>query len=106
MVILALAMSESAGGLVLVDEIENGLHYSVQAEVFSYLLKLSQLFDVQIFATTHSAECISAAHRSLDQCHGNEFAYYHLERNNGEVNAVPFDREMLETAITHEMEIR
>ena len=51
---LVLSMSEASGGLLLIDEIENGLHHSVQEEVFSILLDLAKSFDVQIFATTHS----------------------------------------------------
>ena len=54
---LVLSMSEASGGLLLIDEIENGLHHSVQEEVFSMLLELAKSFDVQIFATTHSEEC-------------------------------------------------
>ena len=106
MLLLALAMSEAAGGLVLVDEIENGLHYSVQEEVFSLLLDLAHSFDVQIFATTHSGECIRAAHRALGEHMDEEFGYYHLERFPEGVEAVRFDREMLETAIAHNMEVR
>lgn len=106
MLLLALAMSEAAGGLVLVDEIENGLHYSVQEEVFSLLLNLAHSFDVQIFATTHSGECIRAAHRALGEHMDEEFGYYHLERFPEGVEAVRFDREMRETAIAHNMEVR
>lgn len=106
MLLLALSMSEAAGGLVLVDEIENGLHHSVQEEVFSLLLELAHSFDVQIFATTHSGECIRAAHHSLGEHREEEFVYYHLERIPKGVEAVRFDREMLETAIDHNMEVR
>lgn len=106
MLVLALSMSEAIGGLLLVDEIENGLHHSVQEEVFSMLLDLARAFDVQVFATTHSDECITAAHQALARQAQEEFAYYRLERTNGDVSAVRFDREMLETAIAHNMGIR
>lgn len=43
-----------------IDEIENGLHYTVQAEFWTYLFRLAQQFNVQIFATTHSIEMIRA----------------------------------------------
>ena len=106
MLVLALSMSEAIGGLLLVDEIENGLHHSVQEEVFSMLLNLAKSFDVQIFATTHSDECIRAAHRAHAGQSLQDFAYYRLDRINGEVKAVGFDREMLETAIAHNMDPR
>ena len=106
MLVLALSMSEATGGLLLVDEIENGLHHSVQEEVFSLLLDLAQSLDVQVFATTHSGECIWAAHRSLEEHMEEEFAYYHLERVSGGIEAVRFDRDMMETADAHNMEVR
>ena len=106
MLTLALSMNEARGGLLLVDEIENGLHHSVQQEVFSVLLDLARLFDVQVFATTHSDECIRAAHRALSGKGHQDFTYYRLDRTNGEVRVVSFDGEMLETAIAHGMNIR
>ena len=103
---LALSISEAAGGLVLIDEIENGLHHSVQEEVFSILSSLANSFDVQIFATTHSDECIRAAHRALASHGSQEFVFYRLDHDDDEVRAVEFDGEMLETAIEFNMEIR
>ena len=100
----ALLMSEASGGMLLIDEIENGLHHSVQKEVFSYLQSLANTFDVQIFATTHSQECVIAAHEAFREYQ--EFAFYRLDRLDTEVRAVPFDSEMLDTSIEYGMEIR
>lgn len=50
----------SRGGVVLIDEIENGIHYSHHKEVWAALFKLAKLFDVQLFATSHSLEMIRA----------------------------------------------
>ena len=103
---LALAMGTATGGFLLVDEIENGLHHTVLSDVFSTLLELARTFDVQVFATTHSAECIAAANEALREEEQRESAFYRLQRINGEIKAVGFDDEMLETAIAHQMEIR
>lgn len=103
---LVLSIGEVKGGLLLIDEIENGLHHSVQEEVFSMLLELAKSFDVQVFATTHSDECIRAAHRTLREHGPQELAFYRLDRVNGEVKVVRFDDEMLETATEFNMEIR
>ena len=45
---------------LLIDEIENGLHYTVQKEFWTMLFKLAIENNVQIFATTHSGEMIEA----------------------------------------------
>lgn len=103
---LGLAMNEVGGGFLLVDEIENGLHHRVQQEVFSILRRLAEAFDVQIIATTHSGECIRAAHWALEDRSEYEFTYYRLDRINGDIKAVGFDREMLDTAIEFNMGIR
>lgn len=102
----AIAMGSAVGGLLLIDEIENGLHHMVLPEVFATLLAMARAFDVQVFATTHSAECIGAAHEALREAGQHEAAFYRLQRTNGEIKAVYFDDEMLETAIAHQMEVR
>ncbi len=48
------------GGVLLIDEIENGLHYSIQKLVWEFLIKLAKENNFQIFATTHSLDCIQA----------------------------------------------
>ena len=103
---IGLTFSESTGGLLLIDEIENGMHYSIQEETFALLLKLAKTFDVQIFATTHSHECIAAAHRSLNGQSESEFAFYRLDRIEDDTVSAYFDSEMLETSMEYNMEIR
>ena len=103
---LALLIGSVRGGQLLVDEIENGLHHSVLQEVFSVLSEFAAEFDVQIFATTHSAECIDAAYQALKDKAEGEFAFFRLGRTENGTKAVRFDREMIETSIDHSLEIR
>ncbi len=103
---LGLAMNEARGGMLLVDEIENGLHYSTHKEIFSILHSLAGTFGVQIVATTHSGECIRAAHRSLSHKGKREFAFHRLDRRDDGVTAARFKDYMLDTAIELNLEIR
>ena len=106
---LALAMKEATDGLILIDELENGLHHSVHGKVFSTLLNLAKEFNVQIFATTHSSECIRAAYHALagqSSQDEDEFIYHRLDRVDGGIKLGSFDKEMLETAKKFNMEIR
>lgn len=57
---LALGLVDARGGLLLVDEIENGIHYSVQSDLWSLVFEAAARLDVQVFATTHSWDCIEA----------------------------------------------
>ena len=46
--------------IILIDEIENGIHHSNQRKLWKMLFDLAKEFDVQVFATSHSAEMIAA----------------------------------------------
>jgi AAA15 family ATPase/GTPase len=54
--------SEQSNGdkFLLIDEIENGLHHTVQKDFWEMLFKLAVEYNIQIFATTHSHEMIEA----------------------------------------------
>jgi energy-coupling factor transporter ATP-binding protein EcfA2 len=56
--ILSLVMSKE--GFLLIDEVELGLHYSVQPDVWRVLLTTAQQLRVQLFVTTHSKDCLEA----------------------------------------------
>ena len=62
---LVLAIASSPGGLVLVDEIETGLHHTVIADVWRAVDGAAKQFNTQVVATTHSYECVRAAHAAL-----------------------------------------
>jgi hypothetical protein len=57
---MALAVPRAAGGLLLIDEIETGLHVSMLRRVYPWLWNACRTYDVQLFATTHSLEALSA----------------------------------------------
>ena len=49
-----------AGGALALDEIDNGLHYSVQEQLWKMVFSLAKELDVQVFATTHSMDCLKS----------------------------------------------
>jgi hypothetical protein len=57
---LALALVEARGSVLLVDEIDIGLHYSAQTDMWRMVKQAAEELDVQVFATTHSRDCIYA----------------------------------------------
>ena len=54
---LALALAKAKGGVLLVDEIDTGLHYSVMANMWRMVSERATALTVQVFATTHSRDC-------------------------------------------------
>ena len=52
------AIAAASGGVLLIDEIETSIHKRFYDDIFSFLVKASKAFDVQVFITTHSIEAI------------------------------------------------
>ena len=105
---LCLAFLRAQRGVLLVDEIENGLHYSVLVDVWKNLDLLSREFDVQVVATTHSYECIVAANNAFTELESDELHLHHLYRRNGSETprATTYTKDMLETNIEFQWELR
>jgi ABC-type nitrate/sulfonate/bicarbonate transport system ATPase subunit len=55
---LILALVRSRGGVLLVDEIDTGIHHSVMHDLWRVVLQTAERLDVQVFATTHSLDCV------------------------------------------------
>lgn len=100
--------SGPAGGIVLVDEIENGLHHSVMKSVWQGIAQFAREFDTQVFATTHSRECIRAAHEAFSEDEIYDFRLHRLDRVNGEgdVRAVTYEPDILEASFRIGLEVR
>jgi Predicted ATPases len=93
--------------IILIDEIENGIHYSAMPKVWKGIAAMARQEDLQIFATTHSYECIRYAHQAFSSEPVYDLALHRLERHdNGNVRAVTLDRESLATSFDLEWEIR
>lgn len=82
--LLALAMTlvQSRGGVLLVDEMDTGLHYSVMPALWRLVLETARRLDVQVFATTHSRDCLEGIAALPPDVLGDDLAVYRLERGN------------------------
>jgi AAA15 family ATPase/GTPase len=103
----ALKMVNEESSILLIDEIENGLHYSNQQKLWELLFKLANEFDVQIFATTHSLEMIKAFCNAALQKENNA-TYFELIRNirTQKISYHSRDIEALNYALERDMEVR
>lgn len=100
---LVLAVSDASNGIVLLDEIENGFHHSVLPSVWRVIESAANQFNTQVFATTHSIECVRAAHSTLDP---NSFRLHRLDVLEGQVSPVTYEPEIIDAAIRHNLEVR
>ncbi|MGD0511348.1 MAG: ATP-binding protein, partial [Candidatus Micrarchaeaceae archaeon] len=103
---LAIAIAQCKDGVLLVDEIDTGLHYSVMTDMWKLIFGAAKELNVQIFATTHSDDCV----KSLAQlCFASpdaatEVTLQRIER--GKRKAVPYTAGEIETAAVHGIEVR
>jgi hypothetical protein len=92
--------------VLLIDEIENGLHHSMLPILWNGLFLAAKEFDVQIFATTHSWECILAADEAARAGENYELALIRLDRVKEEIKATVIDEKSLTTAKELQWEMR
>lgn len=55
---LAISLVHAKGGILIIDEIDTGFHYSIMAKMWELVVHTAFNTGTQIFATTHSADCI------------------------------------------------
>ena len=107
---LLLAISSIPYGIVFIDEIENGLHHSVQIDVWKAIAKAAKAYKVQIFATTHSLEMIRAAHKAYLELETENYNFrlHRLDRSvkTGEIKPTTYNEFSMSAAIDLEAEVR
>ncbi len=100
---LVLAIVTVPNGVMLIDEVENGIHHSVLPDVWRAIDEAAKQFRTQIFATTHSFECIEAAHQALGP---DGFLLHRLEASDAENRCVTFKPNGISAALRHGLEVR
>jgi AAA15 family ATPase/GTPase len=104
-----LQIIKAENGILLIDEIENGLHHTHQAEFWEMILKIALDFKVQIFATTHSKEMTEAFQKVVAENYSGEDIFYfemarHIKTN--EIIAQKMDNETLGYKLAHNKPFR
>lgn len=103
---LLLGILTAPGAIVLIDEIENGVHYTNLVDVWTALGEAARRADVQLFATTHSWECIVAAQRAFHDAGGETFRFHRIERADTAIRAFTYDPDAFVAAVDMGMEVR
>lgn len=108
---LSLKLFAAKGGIFLIDEFENGLHYSIQEKVWELLFEMAERYQIQIFATTHSWDCIESFTKVAVARTETDGVLFRLGRSvrtsdHGKIIATVFDEEALKTITQTDMEVR
>jgi len=104
---IILALVNSDNGYLLIDEFENGLHYSVQSQLWNIIFNLAKILNVQVFVTTHSEDCIygfeNVLNSSIESGGG---MLIRLENEDGKIKQVEFRPDELKIATNLNIETR
>ncbi|MEM6379780.1 MAG: AAA family ATPase [Bacteroidota bacterium] len=105
-IILAIAAAEK--GYLLIDEVDIGLHHEVQEQMWQLVFELSAKTGVQIFATTHSMDCIKAFTEVAIKNSQLDSQYFRIGKTShtNQFKVTYYSLEQLETAIVSQIETR
>lgn len=92
---IATELIKNSNGILLIDEAENGLHYSIQRGFWRMVLQTAQANNVQVIATTHSLDCIRSFAEAANENKEVEGVLYRLSRKGGPLRAVEYDEREL-----------
>lgn len=92
--VIASRMIRSRNSVLLINEIETGIHTKIIPKFFEWLMDMCKLFNVQIFATTHSLEALDGM-LLANQAHLDRLAVYRLEEYDEKLSIRHFSGEKL-----------
>ena len=103
---LALALVHAENGVLLVDEIDTGLHFTVMSDMWKLVSETAERLHVQVFATTHSGDAVDslAAISRADVSGGGDVTIQRLERD--KQRAVTFTEHEIVVAAERRIEVR
>lgn len=101
-----LALVNSTDGILLLDEVETGLHYSVLTDVWKTIFELANRLNVQVFATTHSWECIQAFQEALWSSDENDGELIRLESKDDLIKSTVFNKRSVKVVAEDWIEVR
>jgi len=104
------AMYDMQNGVIFIDEVENGLHYSSIKIFWQAVLRLADELDVQIVATTHSYEAVKALKEASKMLPGKnpykEIAFFRIEKEDSKTTVIHYDYETFITSLDEGYEVR
>ena len=103
---VALSLINNRDGFLLIDEAENGIHYSIQAEFWRMVLGAAQENNVQVIATTHSYDCVLGFAQAAFENPDVDGRLVQLSRDRGPLRAAELPEKELVIAAQQRIEVR
>ena len=102
---IVLSLVNAKDGLLLIDEFENGMHYSVQLDAWRAVFKLSRRLGIQVFATSHSWDSIEAFQKASAESR-EDGVLVRLSRKGEDIVPTVFAEDELAVATRDRIEVR
>ncbi len=109
MLLMAIALVSAKDKLLLIDEIEAGLHHTVQEGLWLKIFEYAKKWNIQVFATTHSEDTVKAFTYAMEQANNAEAgAFFRLQQNRKteQIEAIAYYLTRLESALELNLETR
>jgi len=106
MLAVVLGLVNAEDGLLLIDEFEHGLHYATQVELWQLIFRLARQLNIQVFATSHSWDCITSFQQAAQESEQEEGMLIRLELKKGEASATLSDKQDLAVITREQIEVR
>jgi AAA15 family ATPase/GTPase len=102
---IVLSLVNAKDGFLLIDEFENGMHHTVQLDVWRGIFRLSKLLNVQVFATSHSWDAVETFQKAAAEDR-EEGLLIRLSKKGDEVIPTLFREGELAVAARNKIEVR
>jgi len=107
LLMIALALVSAKDNVLLIDEIDLGLHYTVHKKLWEIIFQFAKEWNIQVFATTHSRDCLAAFTSIVNRKEYIKMGMsLRLQKEKDNIIAIDYSPEELEDAIAANIETR
>jgi len=104
---IIISLFASNNGYLFIDEIDNGIHYTQLDKLWEIILTVSKELNCQVFATTHSKECIESYYRTAKRLEDEDITFIELGKNKeNKIKAMVYPYDWFVDEIEQEHEVR
>lgn len=89
---IIVALLSCQNGFLLLDEAESGLHHTTQIKLWQLIFKLAVANNVQVFATTHSNDCILSFAKAAKEREKQEGILIRIEKSDNNIETEVYDK--------------
>ena len=102
----ALGLANSHNGFLLIDEVENGIHRTLQPNFWEMVLTSAQENNIQVFATTHGWDAVEGFAAAVARNGDSEGVLVRIERDGDDTHAIEYSGNDLLVAAERGIEVR